>query len=120
MLALTAPTMARAADSPITITATTLDNALTVLAQQTGTDIISTEPGLSRIRVKPIQGRMSVRAALDRLLAGSGYRAVVVDARSYRVVRDRRKPPPEHPAPERAAPPPSDEGGTDEIGRAHV
>ena len=114
MLVLAAPAVARAADSPITITATTLDIALTALARQTGTDIISTEAGLGRIRVRPIQGQMSVRAALDRLLQGSGYRAVAVDARSYRVVRDRRKPPVAHPAPARASPPPG-EGGTDVV-----
>ena len=109
LLALAVPVAAHAADSPINITATTLDVALTSLARQTGTDIISTEPGLSRIRANPIQGRMSVRAALDRLLEGSGYRALAVDEHSFRIVRDRRKPAPvAHPAPH--APPPADSG----------
>nr|WP_299853200.1 TonB-dependent receptor [Sphingomonas bacterium] len=93
LIALAAPTAAQASDSPIAITATTLDIALTSLARQTGSDIISTEPGLSRIRVRPIQGRMSVRDALDRLLDGSGYRALAVDGRSFRIVRDQRKAP---------------------------
>lgn len=96
MLLLVAPATARAADPSISISATTLDIALTSLARQTGTDIISTEAGLSRVRVKPMQGRMSVRAALDHLLAGSGYRAVAVDARSFRIVRDRRPAPAVH------------------------
>jgi outer membrane receptor protein involved in Fe transport len=98
LLAFAAPAAARAADTPIAITATTLDVALTALARQTGSDIISTEPGLSRIRVRPIQGRMSVRAALDRLLDGSGYHAVMVDARSFRIVRDAHKAPVARPA----------------------
>jgi len=93
LIVLAAPSVARAADSPIAITATTLDIALTTLARQTGTDIISTEPGLSHVRVRPIHGRMSVRAALDRLLDGSGYRALAVDARSFRIVPDRRRAP---------------------------
>jgi iron complex outermembrane receptor protein len=93
LIALAAPTAAHAADSPVSISATTLDIALTTLARQTGIDIISTEPGLAGIRVKPVQGRISARAALDRLLAGSGYRAVAVDGRGYRVVRDSRRPP---------------------------
>ncbi len=96
MLLLVAPATARAADPSISISATTLDIALTSLARQTGTDIISTEAGLSRVRVKPMQGRMPVRVALDHLLAGSGYRAVAVDARSFRIVRDRRPVPAVH------------------------
>jgi iron complex outermembrane receptor protein len=99
MLLLTAPATVRAADPSISITATTLDGALTSLARQTGTDIISTEPGLSRVRVRPVQGRMPVRAALEHLLAGSGYRAVAVDARSFRIVRDTRQIPMARPAP---------------------
>lgn len=59
-----------------------------LLGRQTGADIISTEPGLSRIRVRRIEGELAPRAALDRLLQGSGYHAVAVDARSFRVVRD--------------------------------
>src|SRR3954447_11090078 len=70
------PVVARAADSPIAIAPTTLDAALTALARQSGADIISTEPGLRQIRVKGIAGRMPVRKALDRLLAGTGYRFI--------------------------------------------
>ena len=109
LIALAAPTVAHAADSPIAITATTLDIALTSLARQTGSDIISTEPGLSRIRVRSIQGRMSVRDALDRLLDGSGYRALAVDGRSFRIVRDQRKAPIVRAAPVHT-PPPGDTG----------
>jgi outer membrane receptor protein involved in Fe transport len=112
LIALAAPTVARAADSPIAITATTLDVALTSLARQTGSDIISTEPGLSRIRVRPLQGRMSVRDALDRLLDGSGYRALAVDGRSFRIVRDRHRAPVVRSAPVHV---PSDDAGTEVV-----
>lgn len=78
---------AQAADRAIAIPATTLDIALGTLAQQTGADIASTETGLARIRVAPLGGRLSLHTALDRLLAGSGYRAIAIDAKSYRVVR---------------------------------
>lgn len=60
---------------------------MTLLASQTGTDVISTEPGLRLVRVRAVSGNLSVRRALDRLLEGSGYRAVSVDARSFRIVR---------------------------------
>ena len=81
------PVAAQAADSPISIAPTTLDAALTALARQSGADIISTEPGLKQIRVHGIAGRMPVRKALDRLLAGTGYRFIAIDANSYRIVR---------------------------------
>ncbi len=78
---------ASARDAPVAIPATSLDQALTLLARQTGTDVISTEPGLRAVHVRAVSGHLSIRRALDRLLAGSGYRAVSVDARSFRVVR---------------------------------
>jgi len=81
------PVVAQAADSPISIAPATLDAALTALARQSGADIISTEPGLKQIRVHGIAGRMPVRKALERLLAGTGYRFIAVDANSYRIVR---------------------------------
>ncbi|MEO5867309.1 MAG: TonB-dependent receptor, partial [Sphingomonas sp.] len=77
----------RAADRAIAIPATTLDMALTTLARQTGGDIVSVEPGLRQVRVAPLAGAMSLREALARLLAGSGYRAIRVNDTSYRIVR---------------------------------
>ncbi len=76
------------ADAPrIAIPAEPLDQALTALARQSGTDIISTESGLPRIRTRALSGRMSPSDALRRLLDGTGYRAVAVDARSFRIER---------------------------------
>ncbi len=78
---------ANAQDVPVAIPATSLDQALTLLASQTGTDVISTEPSLRQVRVRAVSGHLSARRALDRLLDGSGFRAVRVDARSFRIVR---------------------------------
>lgn len=100
------PVSAQAADTPISIAPTTLDIALTALARQSGADIISTEPGLRQIHVKGIAGRMPVRKALDRLLAGTGYRAIAINANSYRIVRAPLQP--EAPARHRPAPVPVD------------
>lgn len=96
-----APAALQAADIKVSISATTLDIALTALARQSGADIISIEPGLRQIRVKRLDGRMPVRTALDRLLAGTGYRAVAIDANSYRIVRA----PAQHAAPRHGAAP---------------
>ncbi|GAA0308076.1 hypothetical protein GCM10009087_17630 [Sphingomonas oligophenolica] len=105
-----APAALLAADIRVSISATTLDIALTTLARQSGADIISTEPGLGRIPVKRLDGRMPVRTALDRLLAGTGYRAVAIDATSYRIVRApaQRPVPRHHPAPQPAVSPQND------------
>jgi outer membrane receptor protein involved in Fe transport len=82
--------VAQARDARISIPATTLDAALALLGRETGADVISTEPGLRGVRTVAVQGTMSVHAALDRLLKGSGYRAIAVDARSFRIVRAAR------------------------------
>ena len=72
----------------IAIPATTLDIALTTLARQSGQDIISTEPTLRNVRTRALSGAVPVATALVRLLNGSGYHAVAIDARSWRIVRD--------------------------------
>lgn len=82
------PSAAIAADGPrIAIPAEPLDRALMRLARQIGFDIISTEPGLAKVRSHKVDGQMSASEALRRLLDGTGYRAVAVDGRSYRIVR---------------------------------
>ena len=77
-----------APDHRIAIPSTTLDVALTTLARQSGQDIISTEPALRSVHTRAVSGTVPVAAALARLLDGSGYHAVAIDARSWRVVRD--------------------------------
>ncbi len=83
----------------IEIGAVPLDEALLSLARQTGTDIATTESGVHAIRVKPLAGCLSVARVLDRLMRGSGYRAVAAGQGGYRIVkapawRVRPSPPP--------------------------
>ena len=87
----------------VSIAATSLDFAITALARQTGTDIASLEPGLRAVATRALAGDLSVRGALSRLLAGTGYHAVAVPD-GYRIVRDvvlqrRRVVPAAHPLP---------------------
>ena len=92
-VAVASPTVATAQTYQIAIPAEPLDRALTDLARQSGTDIISTEPGLAAIRARAVSGRMAPREALRRLLDGTGYRAVTVDGRSFRIMRAPRAAP---------------------------
>lgn len=104
LLPLGVPLAAQARDTRIDIPATTLDVALSLLARETGADVISTEAGLGKIRVPAIRGAASARQALDRMLHGSGFRAIAVDAHSFRIVRAALPAPPPSPPPSPAPP----------------
>ena len=97
------PSAAFARDSTISIPATTLDIALTTLAREAGLEITSTEPGLRSVRTRPVQGPMPVRQALDRLLDGTGYRAIAT-AGGYRIMRAPARAVPRKPKPIVASP----------------
>lgn len=84
-----------------------------MLSRQTGVEIISTEPGLSRVRTVAISGSPNPAAALSRLLAGTGYKAERA-GQGYRVVRARIVPPP-RPRHKPAPPPAREPGYPDEI-----
>lgn len=99
---LIAPARAQSGEVSVHIAATTLDVALTALARQTGVEIVSTEPNLRKIRVRPLDGRLSVRKALERLLDHTGYRAVALSGGGYRIVAQ----PAPVVRPHAAAPPP--------------
>ena len=75
-----------------------------MFGQQAGWTIGVNDPAIAALRTRGVSGTMSPRAALDRLLAGTGCTYVFVDARSVRIVRAvvRRVPPP----PPRARPAP--------------
>ncbi|UVO49684.1 TonB-dependent receptor [Sphingomonas sp. SUN019] len=84
-----------------------LDAALISLAEQARIGIDASDPGLAAIRSLPVRGAMPVRAALERLLARSGYTYVFVTSGTVRIVRARAlraraRPPPRH----QALPPP--------------
>jgi outer membrane receptor protein involved in Fe transport len=104
----TAATPAAAQMVQVNIPAGRLSDALIALAEQTGLTIGASDPALSGVRTPPLRGRMSPRAALDRLLAGTGYRYAFVNARGVRIMR---APPParrrrSQPAPAVPPPPP--------------
>lgn len=64
-----------------------LSDALLTLAQQAGISIAIADPKLDALRTKGVSGRHDVGDALRRLLAGSGYDFVFLDARTVRLVR---------------------------------
>jgi outer membrane receptor protein involved in Fe transport len=83
----TIPAFAKNRGIAVSIVPTTLAAAIPRLAQQCGCDIVSVEPGLRQIAVRPLFGIMSVEVALKNLLAGTGYRAVTIGGGNYRIVR---------------------------------
>lgn len=93
------PTAAAAQRLAFAIPATTLADAITRVGAAAGVDVVSTESGLGRLRSRPIAGRLTAAEALDALLRGTGYRAVAVDRRGFRVVRVAPAPPPARRAP---------------------
>jgi outer membrane receptor protein involved in Fe transport len=64
-----------------------LSDALILLGQQAGITIGASDPGLVTVRVAGLRGRMPVREALRRLLAGTGYTFSFVGPSAVRVVR---------------------------------
>ncbi len=81
-----------------------LQQAVIALGRQARISIAVTDPALMRLKVPAVRGRMSVDAALRRLLAGKPARSVIVGGGAYRIVR--AKPPrPGRPAPPQPRPP---------------
>lgn len=96
---------AAAADARFDIPAGRLSDSLIALAEQAGITIGLGDPALASLRARPLRGRMTVAAALERLLAGSGYRYEYVDARAVRIVRAPARRPPASPRPVPPPPP---------------
>jgi iron complex outermembrane receptor protein len=87
-LILTTASPAQAADrQQISIAGGRLGDAAIALGRQTGSSIGMSDQALAAIRVKSVRGRMTLDRALDRLLDGSGARAVQVAQGSWRIVR---------------------------------
>ncbi|MEJ7925301.1 TonB-dependent receptor [Sphingobium sp. AN641] len=90
---------ALAAERPlISIAQGRLGDAVIALGRQTGTSIGMSDQSLAGLPVPAVGGRMSVGAALDRMLRRTGARAERIDATSWRIVRTA--------SPSRPAPPP--------------
>jgi outer membrane receptor protein involved in Fe transport len=83
-----------------------LGDAVVALGRQAGINIGMSDPSLASLPVQPLRGRYTVAQALRRLLRGTQARHVMVDERSFRIVRrpapplrrPRRPPPPPPPA----------------------
>ncbi len=75
-----------------------LSTTLALVAHQAQIDIGGIDPGLSRITSAGLSGRMSIDAALDRLLANTPFMARLVAPDTYRLVRRPAIAPPPRPA----------------------
>jgi iron complex outermembrane recepter protein len=80
-----------------------LGRAVIELARAGGVSIGLTDLSLAGRPARAVRGAMTVEAALDRMLKGSGARAVRIDARTWRIVRDTSRP---RPGPVGRSPPP--------------
>ncbi len=87
------------------IPAEPLTDALAALAARSGLSISEPNSGFGGVRSRPVEGRYTPREALERMLAGSGWRAEFLDQRTVRIVRVQaraREVPPRRAAPPRA------------------
>ena len=81
---------AHAADrQTISIAPSRLGEAVVALGRQTGVSVGMSDQSLAGIATPAVKGRLSVDAALKRLLRGSGARAMMIDASTWRIVRAR-------------------------------
>ncbi|WP_061780599.1 TonB-dependent receptor [Sphingomonas sanguinis] len=107
----------RAAVSPrrIALAPTTLDTALRELARQGGITVVATDGGLGRVRTRALSTTAPPARALTQLLRGTGYRALAIDATSFRIIPVPRPVKIPRAAPRPAAPPPSSGNAQDII-----
>ena len=82
-----AATPAAAQDVAFDIPAGRLSDALVSLGEQAGITIGASDPNLASVRSRQVRGRMTIREALSRLLAGTGYQFAFVAPRTVRVTR---------------------------------
>jgi len=72
---------------PINLPAGELRHAVATLGRQAGISVSVPDRAIWRARVPAVRGKMTARQALDRMLGGSGARAVALDARSWKIVK---------------------------------
>lgn len=107
--AVRAQTPSITASRRIILAPATLDFALRELARQGGITVVATDPRLREVRTRALTTSAPPAKALTKLLRGTGYRAVPVDAASFRIVGSPRHPSLPHPSP--VSPPPTVAGG---------
>jgi outer membrane receptor protein involved in Fe transport len=93
-----------AASGRIVLAPARLDFALRELARQGGITVVATDPRLGEVRTRALTTGAPPARALAQLLRGTGYRAIAIDAVSFRIVGSPRPPSASRPPP--AAPPP--------------
>ncbi|WP_347091056.1 TonB-dependent receptor [Sphingomonas parapaucimobilis] len=93
-----------AAPGRIVLAPARLDFALRELARQGGITVVATDPRLGEVRTRALTTGAPPARALAQLLRGTGYRAIAIDAVSFRIVGSPRPPSASRPPP--AAPPP--------------
>lgn len=76
-----------------------LGSALLSLGVQSGISIAFTEDQFANLTAPPLSGSYTVSEALSRVLAGSGFTYVFLDARSVKIVRTAPEPPKATPIP---------------------
>lgn len=76
-----------AKDQNFNIAAQRLDTALIALGQQAQISIGGVDARLGGARSQAVRGKMSVTRALQKILKGTGYDFIVVDASTYRIIR---------------------------------
>jgi iron complex outermembrane recepter protein len=98
---------ALAKDQNFNIPAQRLDTALIALGQQAQISLGGMDARLSSVRSRPVRGKMSITHALQKMLQGTGFDFVAVDATTYRIFRAATKRAarlPRQPKPAKAAP----------------
>ncbi|KTW05137.1 hypothetical protein NS258_17530, partial [Sphingomonas sanguinis] len=60
--------------------------ALRELARQGGITVVATDGGLGRVRTRALSTTAPPARALTQLLRGTGYRAIAIDATSFRII----------------------------------
>jgi iron complex outermembrane receptor protein len=106
-LCLVAAPASAAGEASFDIPAGPLSGALIALAGQARITIVANDPALARIRARPVRGRMTLRAALTKLLGGTGYGFVMAAPDAVRIVRLPRPAPAPRTVPTSATPKPS-------------
>lgn len=100
ILTATAAPAAAAERVQFDLTSGPLGKSAIELARAGGVSVGLTDLALSSRRTPAVRGELTVEQALARLLRGTGTRFVRVDARTYRIVRETRRPtPPATPTP---------------------
>ncbi len=80
-----------AKDQSFNIPAQRLDTALIALGQQAQISLGGVDARLGSVRSQPVQGKMSVTRALQKMLIGTGFDFIAVDTTTYRIVRAKPK-----------------------------